>query len=90
MTEEESKLTIYENGEPVEVEVLDIFTLENYPDKHYILYTKGEIEGEFEKTYVSIIVDNEDEVVFTAIEDEEELKAAEAYIYSVAEETGDE
>lgn len=87
---EEEKITIYENGQPVEVEVLDIFKLEQYPDKDYILYTKGETDGEYETTYCSIIVDNEDEVVLTAIEDEEELKAAQDYIYSVAEETGDE
>jgi hypothetical protein len=87
---EENKLTIYENGEPVEIEVLDIFKLDNYPEKDYILYTKGETDGEFEKTYVSIIVDTEEEVIFEAIEDEEELKAAETYIYSVSEETGDE
>lgn len=88
--EEKEMITIYENGQPVEVEVLETFKLDDYPDKNYILYTKGETNGEYEKTYVSIIYDNEDEVVFAAIEDEDEFQAAQAHVYSIAEEMGDE
>ena len=73
--EEEGNIlnVIDENGEEVEIFIIDIFSLDEYPGKEYILYTKGEEEGEYVKSYVSILNETEDSADIIAIEDEEEL-----------------
>ena len=72
--EEQNILNITdENGNPSQIEVLDIFTLDEYPGKEYILYTKGETEGDLVKTYVSILEETEDEANLISIDDEAEF-----------------
>ena len=78
-----------ENNNQVEIEVLDIFTVDSYPDKEYILYTKNEIEGEYVKTYVSILQETETSVTLLGIEDETEFAAVQEKINSNFEETGE-
>lgn len=83
----DTTLTVYdENNNEVKVEVLDIFTLEAYPNKEYILYTKNETEGEYIKTYVSIIKKAENQYIFESIDDQQEFDAVQDYINSSVEE----
>lgn len=78
-----------ENNNQVEIEVLDIFTVDSYPGKEYILYTKNETEGEYIKTYVSILEETETSVTLAGIEDENEFAAVQDKINSNLEETGE-
>ena len=78
-----------ENNNQVEIEVLDIFTVDSYPDKEYILYTKNETEGEYVKTYVSILQETETSVTLLGIEDETEFAAVQDKINSNFEEAGE-
>ena len=83
----DTTLTVYdENNYEVKVEVLDIFTLEAYPNNEYILYTKNETEGEYIKTYVSIIKKAENQYIFESIDDQQEFDAVQDYINSSVEE----
>ena len=82
-----------ENGNESKIEVLDIFSLEEYPGKEYIFYTKGEIsnDGEYEQTYVSILNEDETSATLEAIEDELEFTQVQKYInQSIKEELGEE
>ena len=92
--EEQNILNITdENGNPSQIEVLDIFTLDEYPGKEYIFYTKGEIsnDGEYEQTYVSILKEEETSAILEAIEDELEFTVAQKYIHQkIKEELGEE
>ena len=66
---------IGENGEKFQAEVIEIFEVEEYPGKEYILYSFGEqVDDENEKVYVSILNEKEDEYVLSYIEDEEEQR----------------
>ena len=66
---------IGENGDKFQAEVIEIFELEQYPGKEYILYSFGEqVDEENEKVYVSILNEKEDEYVLSYIEDEEEQR----------------
>ena len=78
-----------ENNNQVEVEVLDIFTVDSYPGKEYILYTKNETEGEYVKTYVSILQETDTTVTLLGIEDETEFAAVQDKIKSNFEEAGE-
>lgn len=82
-----------ENGNESKIEVLDIFSLEEYPGKEYIFYTKGEIsnDGEYEQTYVSILNEDETSATLEAIEDELEFTQVQKYInQSLKDELGEE
>ena len=71
---------INDEGNEEQIEVLDIFTLDAYPNKEYIHYTKNEQEGDMVKTYISILEENDTEVNLIAIEDENEFNAVQDYI----------
>ena len=73
-----------ENNIPVTIEVLDIFKLDQYPEKEYIFYTKNEEEGEYIKTYVSILNEQEETASLDAIEDEAEFNLVQQYINNQA------
>ena len=77
-----------ENNNQVEVEVLDIFTVDSYPGKEYILYTKNETEGDYIKTYVSILQETDTTVTLLGIEDETEFAAVQDKINSNFDEAG--
>jgi len=78
-----------ENNNQVEVEVLDIFTVDSYPGKEYILYTKNETEGDYIKTYVSILQETDTTVTLLGIEDETEFAAVQDKINSNFDEAGE-
>ena len=69
--EKELKITT-ENGEKVTINVIDIFSLDEYPNKEYIAYTKNEVIGEDIKVYISILDEHEDSFNLLEIEDSEE------------------
>ena len=78
-----------ENGNVIGVEVLDIFTLPEYPEKQYIMYSKGEVvDEENEKVYVSIIDDSGESAELLNIEDENEWNKVQEYINKVPSEDG--
>ena len=65
-----------ENGEILDAEVIEIFEVEEYPGKEYILYSFGEqADEENEKVYTSILIENEESYVLSAIEDPKEQEA---------------
>ena len=69
----ERELTITtENGEKVTISVIDIFTLDEYPDKEYIAYTKNEVINNEVKVYISILDEHEDSFNLLEIEDSKE------------------
>ena len=78
-----------ENNNQVEIEVLDIFTVDSYPGKEYILYTKNETEGDYIKTYVSILQETDTTVTLLGIEDETEFAAVQDKINSNFDEAGE-
>ena len=60
------------NGDLFEVEVLDIFNVEGY-DKDYIMYTRNEeVDDNNIKTYVSILMEENDNYTLMNIDDDEE------------------
>lgn len=64
---------ISEDGKNIKAEVIDIFSVEEYPDKDYIIYSFGEDAGnDAEKVYVSIIKDVNDEFRLLGIDDSTE------------------
>ena len=71
----ETKLKVMdENNEMVEIQVIDFFQLEEY-NHEYVLYTKGEKNGDDIITYVSIIHEiSDDEIQLEAITNKEEEK----------------
>jgi len=71
----ETKLQVMdENNEMVEIQVIDFFQLEEY-NHEYVLYTKGEKNGDDIITYVSIIHEiSDDEIQLEAITNKEEEK----------------
>lgn len=78
-----------ENNQPVQIEVLDIFTVEEYPGKEYILYTKNETEGEYIKTYVSILDEKEDSATLESITDDNEFAVVQEAINKNFDEEGE-
>ena len=64
---------ISEDGRKIKAEVIDIFSVEEYPDKDYIIYSFGEdVHKDAEKVYISIIADAYDEFRLLTIEDPKE------------------
>ncbi len=67
-----------ENGVEFEIEVLDIFNVEGYEGKDYILYTRGkEIDDDNIEVYVSKIEQEDDHFNLLTIEDDQEWEAVE-------------
>ena len=64
---EDNKITVTTpDNRQLEVEVLDIFTVEGYEGKDYILYTLGEeVDADHERAYVSILEENDDSFSLT-------------------------
>ena len=90
MDENLTKLTVVdENGENCEIEIIDIFQIEKYPGKEYVLYTKGNVQGEYLETYASILIETEDSVTLAAISDEQEFRDVQEHINKSLEEVGE-
>ena len=64
------------DGNTSEVEILDIFTVEGYEGKEYVLYTQNKEVGEDNvEVMVSILKQDGDKTNFEYIEDEAEWEA---------------
>ncbi len=69
---EQELIITTETGEKVAISVIDIFTLDEYPDKEYIAYTKNEIVNDEVKVYISILDEHENDFNLLEIEDSRE------------------
>ena len=69
-----------EDNNQITIEVLNIFSLDQYPNKEYILCTLNETEGDLIKTYVSILNEKEDSFFLENIVDENEFNLVEQYV----------
>ena len=61
-----------ENGNEVVITVVDTFTLDEYPNKEYIAYFKGKLEGENVELYASILEEYDDSYSLIDISNSEE------------------
>jgi len=62
-----------ENGIKYSIKVIDIFTVDEYPDKEYIAYTFEEpVDDKNIKAYISILKETETEFTLLGISDKEE------------------
>ena len=62
-----------ENGNEYSINIIDIFTINEYPGKRYIAYTLEESEDEeYMKGYVSLLEESEDEFSLLTINDDNE------------------
>ena len=77
---------INSNGEELEVEVLDIFTVDGYEDKEYILYTMNkEVDNNNVEVYVSTLESTDTGFNLNDITDELEWKV----VQEAVDEMGD-
>ena len=77
---EDNKITITTpDNKQLEVEVLDIFNVEGYEGKDYIMYSLGEeVDEENEKVYISILKETSpDSFELQGITDDKEWDAVE-------------
>lgn len=62
-----------EEGNQIEVEVLDIFGVAGYEDKEYIMYTQNkEVDEDNIKVFISILHKENDQYQLLGIADEQE------------------
>lgn len=75
-----------ENGIKYTIKVIDIFTVEEYPNKEYIAYTFEEaIDEENIKAYISILKENETDFSLYGISDKEEWEIVKNAFYNMIE-----
>ncbi len=77
-----NKITVTtENNQQLEVEVLDIFNVEGYKGKDYILYTLEEkLDETTERAYVSILSQQNNNFSLTEIMNQKEWEAVQKAI----------
>ena len=69
------------DGKKYQAEVIDIFKVNEYPEKEYILYSFGEtVEDNNEKVYVSILEMNEGNYNLKEISDQNEWEVVQKAI----------
>ena len=62
-----------ENGVKYKIKVIDIFTVDEYPNKEYIAYTFEEpVDAEHIKAYISILKETETDFSLLGISDKNE------------------
>lgn len=62
-----------ENGVKYTIKVIDIFTVDEYPEKEYIAYTFEEpVDAEHIKAYISILKETETDFTLLGISDKTE------------------
>ena len=67
-----------ENGVKYKIKVIDIFTVDEYPDKEYIAYTFEEpIDAEHIKAYISILKETETDFSLLGISNKDEWNIVE-------------
>lgn len=78
---------IMEDGTKYKIEVIDIFNLDEYEEKEYIIYSLGEeVNDDQEKIYVSIIENKDDTYNLIKIEDEKEWEKVQEKIANLINE----
>ena len=78
---------IMEDGTKYKIEVIDIFNLDEYEEKEYIVYSLGEeVNDDQEKIYVSIIENKDDTYNLIKIEDEKEWEKVQEKIANLINE----
>lgn len=89
---EGSKILNYvtEDGETGVANVIDIFTLIDYPGKEYIVYTNGDENNPNAQLFISELVENENTFFLKYIENEKELHDVQMSIYELTEMTDNE
>ena len=81
---------VTEDGQRFKAEVIDIFNVDAYPDKDYIIYSFGEeVSNDEEKVYVSIIENKNDEYNLVGISDPAEWAIVQEAINNTAEDRDD-
>lgn len=81
---------ITEDGKRYKAEVIDIFNVDEYPGKDYIIYSFGENIGEDEeKVYVSIVENIDGEYNLQGIKDPREWAVVQETINNTANNIGD-
>ncbi len=87
----DDKITVTDDlGNSFEVEVLDIFNVEGYENKDYILYSLGEeIDENNERAYVSILDNKDDNYRLLEIADNKEWETVQMAIKEASEEIED-
>ena len=79
-----------DDGRKVKIEVINIFSLEKYPDKDYIMYSMGEIvDGDNEKVYISILRGEDTAFYLDNIKDDVEWQDVQNAIKNFERENGD-
>lgn len=82
----ENTITVVtEDGTELQAEILDIFNVEEYKDKEYILYTLNEEDGDNVKVYISILEENDEDYSIVRIEDDKEYEIVEKYVREMEE-----
>ena len=76
---------INENGNEIEVEVLDIFSLVGHDDKEYIVYSRGKEVNDHVEVFVSILRQENNEFYLDTIEDEKEWQEVQKAIDEMGE-----
>lgn len=93
MDNEENKILkiVDEEGNMHEIQVLDIFNVNEYPNKDYILYRKNEElkDDEDEEVLLSIIEENEDNFSLISIEDELEFNTVQKLLFELLNDKGE-
>ena len=77
---------VTENGQKTQVEVIEIFQVEGYENKDYILYTQNiEVDDDNIKAYISILEENNGSYSLKGIEDDNEWTAVNKAIEEMEE-----
>ncbi len=75
-----------EYGQEQELEVINIFQVEGYEGKDYILYTNNrELDEDHVEAFVSILLENEKEFSLLNIEDDQEWEDVQKAIQEMSE-----
>ena len=81
---------VTEDGRKFKAEVIDIFSVDAYPDKDYIIYSFGEeVSADEEKVYVSIVEKIDDQYRLLEISDPTEWSIVQEAIANTAENEGE-
>lgn len=76
-----------ENGIKYTIKVIDIFKIDEYPNKEYIAYTFEEkIDEENIKAYISILKETETDFSLYGISDKDEFEIVKNSFYKLIEE----
>ncbi len=79
------------DGKDWQILVLDTFTVDEYPNKNYIVYTFGEQESpETIKSYISVLNESDSYFTLEAMADEEEKDIVREAYQNMLLESGEE